>query len=204
MSLQAVKRVKTTTWPERHAETFSQLADRLRRLGVDRPVVLEVGPGAVSWFLHKRLAEGEGERLSPMANRYRAVLRNVDSLIRRIPGVSLYSYEPGELLRVLGEEVQLIVTDISERVIDAVGRQYPQLTARVFDFSAGPYDRPVDVVVCLCVLVRAADPRGMFANLYRSLRPGAVLVMDVRSVTQFRPDEMILENLGGQLWRKPA
>lgn len=198
------RQVQTTSWPKRHSGTFSELADWITRLDVRSPTVLEVGPGAMTGFLGRRLRAGEGRDLSWCANRWRATLRNMDSILRRIPWISLHSYEPGELLEILPAGSQLIVTDISHRVIETIRRQYPQAEAEVFDFAAGQFSRAVDVVVCLCVLVRAERGKEMFANLYRSLRPGGLMVMDNRSCTNFGADDMRLEKVAGQIWRKPT
>ncbi|NLX04793.1 MAG: hypothetical protein GXY33_06590 [Phycisphaerae bacterium] len=198
------RRVKTTTWPQRHEGTFAALGEHLRRLGVAGPRVLEVGPGATSRWLASRLAPGEGERLSAAGNRWRAFLRNLDSLVRRLPGAELQSYEPGELWSVLPEGSSLIVTDISRRVVEAVGRQYPHVEARVLDLSREALSPPADAVVCLCVLVRAESPRPIFENLCRSLRTGGLLAIDQRSVRQFAPSDFPFEQLGPQIWRKNA
>lgn len=171
--------------------------------GMSCPTVLEVGPGAVTTWLRDWLRPGEGRELSWAQNRYRALLRNLDGLLRRLPGAPLCSYEPGELRDYLPAGAKRIVADISPAVIEAVGRQYPDVTARVFDFAAAAYPEPVDVIVCLCVLVRARAPERIFANLYRSLKDGGLLVMDHRSCTTFNPSGLPLKKLAGQVWRKP-
>jgi SAM-dependent methyltransferase len=196
--------VNTTTWPERHNGTFGELAGRLEAAGNLAPTVLEVGPGAVTRFLRDRLRPGEGAELSWLANRYRAFLRNLDGLLRRIPAISLCSYEPGELREALPAGAKLIVTDISPAVIEAIRRQYVDVETTVFDFAARPYGAPVDVIVCLCVLVRTAAPQAIFSNLYHSLKNGGLLVMDHRSCTTFNAAGLPLEELTPQIWRKPV
>jgi len=198
------RQLSTTTWPQRHVTTFAELTHWIKKLGMDAPTVLEVGPGAVSAILAGHLAAGEGSDLSWPANRWRAVLRNLDSIFRRLPGTALHSYEPGELLQVLPQGSTLTVVDISERVIDAIRKQYPQVQTCLFDFSTGRFDRTVDVIVCLCVLVRAAEGREIFSNLYNSLRPGGLLVIDNRSCTKFVSAGTPLEKLASQIWRKSA
>jgi SAM-dependent methyltransferase len=113
------------------------------------------------------------------------------------------SYEPGELGKVLPAGARHIVSDISSAVVEAVGRQYPAVEACVYDFAEHPYPVPADAIVCLCVLVRAREPRKIFRNLYQSLKPGGLLVMDNRSCTHFGGPEFPLERLSGQVWRKP-
>lgn len=197
-------RLGTTTWPERHSATFAALGHCLARLDISTPTVLNVGSGAVSAFLSHRIAPGEGDQLSWLANRWRAGLRNLDSVLRQVPSIRLHSYEPGELLDVLPKDAKLIVTDINPRVVDAITAQYPRIDARIFDFSANPFDQLVDVVVCLCVLVRANNAAEIFANLYNSLRPGGLIVMDNRSLTSFSASyETPVEELTDHIWRKP-
>jgi len=202
MNRRNTKRLYTTTWPERHAETFAELATWLETLDIIRPRVLHVGPGAVSACLRNRLAAGEGHRLSWPANRWRAVLRNIDSIIRHIPAMPLHSYEPGELQKALPQGSKLIVADINRRVIDAVSSQYPNLETRVLDFATEIFTPQVDVIVCLCVLVRTDAAKHLFANLYSSLKPAGLMVMDNRSVTNFSSHDTPLDKLAGQIWRK--
>ncbi len=201
--LSMARQVNATTWPRRHEGTFGDLGQWLEKLGMASPAVLEIGPGAVTTILRDRLRPGEGEKLSWLANRYRAFLRNLDGLLRRIPGVTLCSYEPGELAAVLPTGSKHFVCDISSAVIEAIAVQYPGVKACVYDFSAGPFGESVDVIVCLCVLVRAREPKAIYANLYRSLKPGGLLVMDNRSCTSFGTPEMPVEKLAPQVWRKP-
>ncbi len=203
MSKNERRKICSTTWPGRHDGTFAELRKLLDEKGVTAPVVLEVGPGAASKYLAGMLASGDGEKLSPLANRWRAVLRKVDGLIRRIPNCPLHSYEPGELLKFLPAGAKLTVADISEPVIRAIEKQYPQVCARVIDFTCEKMDAPVDVVVCFCVLTRAMRPREIFENLYQSIRPGGVLVMDARSRKSFSSAEHVLEEMTGHIWRKP-
>ena len=196
--------VHTTTWPQRHRETFGELAVWLKALKLESPTVLEVGPGAATRLLSRHIRAGEGQDLSWWANRLRAGLRNLDGLLRRLPWTALYSYEPMELRDVLPSGSKLIVADISTRVIEAIRKQSPDVEARVFDFSARAFDRPVDVVVCLCVLVRAAEGNKMFSNLYHSLKPGGLFVIDNRSRSNFGTGDLPLERLSSQVWRKPG
>ena len=192
----------TTTWPQRHDNTFSVLAEILRESKPDSPVILEIGPGAVSRMLSRSLACGEGENLPWIENRWRAILRNIDGILRRLPGIKLSSYESGELIRALPECEKIFVADISPNVISAIQEQYPGVEANVFDFARAKFDPPVDVVVCLCVLVRASEPEKMFANIYHSLKPNGILVMDNRSCSRFNTGELPLKKLTNQIWRK--
>ncbi len=196
-------KLSTTTWPRRHENTFKQLAECIERFGIERPTILEVGPGATSNVFRNILAGGEGENLSFFANRFRAFLRNIDSLIRHIPFVGLHSFEPGELLGAVPKDSRVIVTDINPKVIKAISKQYPQVDAQVKDFSVSPLEEPVDIIVCLCVLVRAQNPAIIFRNLYNSLKKGGIFVIDNRSKTKFSDDRTEgMERLYPQIWRK--
>ncbi len=198
-----MSKLSTTTWPARHKQTFQQLAEYVDKFGMKSPTVLEVGPGASSALLKNLLAEGEGENLSFIANRLRAGLRNIDSLLRHIPFVGLHSFEPGELMDVLPSQAKLVVADINPRVVKAIAKQYPQVDARVHNFAQSPLDVQVDVIVCLCVLVRAAEPKVIFKNLYESLKQGGLFVIDNRSRTNFGSPSEPLVKLAAQIWRKP-
>lgn len=192
----------TTTWPQRHENTFSELAEILRKSGIDSPRILEIGPGAVSRILSRSLACGEGENLSTLGNRWRALLRNIDSILRRLPGVKLSSYEPGELIHAIPKNAEIFVADISPNVISAISEQYPNVQAQVFDFAKNKFDPPLDVVVCLCVLVRAPEPEKMFTNIYHSLKHNGILVMDNRSCSNFNTCNLPLKKLTNQTWQK--
>ena len=196
------RHVSTTTWPDRHGATFGELRNYLRQNNISTPLVLEVGPGATTQVLRDYLAAGEGKDLSWFKNRYRSFLRNVDGALRRIPSMPLCSYEPGELETYLPEGSRQIVTDISPSVIQAIEKQYPRIEARVFDFSLAPYETQVDIIVCLCVLVRAQEPEKIFSNLYSSLKSGGLMVMDSRSRTSFASPHHTLEKITSQIWRK--
>jgi SAM-dependent methyltransferase len=195
----------TTTWPKRHTATFLELSRWLNQSALtDSPKVLEIGPGAVSCWLKDRLSAGEGHELSWLANRYRAFLRNLDGIIRRLPYVDLTSYEPAELLSVLPKKISLYVADISPNVIAAIKKQYPNVHASVFDFTKQSFSPRMDAIVCLCVLVRAEKPEVMFEKIYDSLKPGGILVMDNRSCSNFNRKKLPLKPLTSQLWQKPS
>lgn len=204
MNQSTKRKVQSTTWPLRHEETFTSFSSHLSQIG-SQPAVLEVGPGAATKFLSPYYpAAGIGEKLSWFEGRKRFILRKLDSVLRRIPGIELCSFEPGELRRFMPESVRHFVADISAEVIGAISKQYPQVKATVYDFSQGPFSEKVDAIVCLCVLVRAKDAKILYANLYKSLNPGGLLVMDNRSVRSFGAPEFPLEPLANQVFRKPA
>jgi hypothetical protein len=203
MILREKRQVCATTWPQRHRGTFTEFGQWLAKGNLSAPTILEVGPGAVTTLLYNQLRPGEGSKLSWWANRYRAFLRNLDGLLRRLPNLELKSYEPGELQTVLPAGAKHIVADISSAVVEAIHNQYPAVEACVYDFAENTYPIPVDGIVCLCVLVRAREPKKIFKNIYLSLKPGGLLVMDNRSCTSFGGPEFPLEKLAGQIWRKP-
>lgn len=197
------RRVKSTTWPSRHRDAFTRFVQCLSQLQTHTPTVLEVGPGAATKFLapfYPDPDDGDGSRW--LKARWRALIRKTDSLLRCIPGIELHSFEPGELQRVLPANVDFHVADISKEVIKAVQKQYPNLHARLHDFSCDTFPIRVDAIICICVLVRAKEGKKLFENLYNSLEPGGLLVMDNRSVRSFGGPEYPLECLSNQLFRK--
>jgi SAM-dependent methyltransferase len=197
------RQVKTTTWPLRHEETFTQFRHYLSETQQSTPAVLEVGPGAATKLLAPFYpAPRKGKRLPWLAGHWRFLIRKFDSVLRRIPGIELCSFEVGELRVFLPEDVNHHVADISAEVITAVQKQYPEVTARVHDFSNNLYPQTLDAVVCLCVLVRAKEPQKLFENIYNSLKPGGLLVMDNRSVRLFGGEDFPLESLSNQVFRK--
>ncbi|MFI4957461.1 MAG: class I SAM-dependent methyltransferase [Gammaproteobacteria bacterium] len=197
------RNVKTTTWPLRHTDTFTRLSGYLSERGLNTPVVLEVGPGAATKILSPYYpSEHDGRTLSWVERRWRTFLRKIDSIIRRIPNIELYSFEPGELRGFLPKDVRQIVADISAEVITAIQKQYPNVEATVFDFSTKPFKEQTDAIVCLCVLVRTREPKKIFKHLYDTLKPGGILVMDNRSVNAFAGPECTLKPLSFQIWQK--
>jgi hypothetical protein len=199
------RQVRTTTWPSRHDDTFTRFIHCLCESGINTLTILEVGPGAATKLLAPYYpAPNKGEKLPWLATRWRLLIRRFDSLLRRIPGIELCSFEPGELQCLLPAYVNHHVADISLEVIAAIQKQYPEVNARVHDFSRTPYPESLDAIVCLCVLVRAKKPKKLFEHLYKSLKPGGLLVMDNRSVRSFGGPEYPLESLSNQLFRKPV
>lgn len=199
------RQVKTTTWPSRHDDTLTRFVDCLSSMNVNNLTVLEVGPGAATKFLAPYYpAPDKGETLPWLATRWRFLIRRFDSLLRRIPGIELCSFEPGELQCLLPAYVNHHVADISLEVIAAIQEQYLRVNARVHDFSRSPYPESLDAIICLCVLVRAKKPKMLFKHLYKSLKPGGLLVMDNRSVRSFGGPEYPLQSISNQLFRKPV
>lgn len=197
--------LKTTTWPSRHEGTFARFVQYLRESHINQPTILEIGPGAVTKLLAPFYPVPDpGEPLPWLASRWRLLIRKIDSVLRRIPGIELTSFEPGELHCVLPTDVKLHVTDISPRVIAAIQKQYPGVSACVHDFSRSPYPESLDAIICLCVLVRANEPKKLFKYLYKNLKSGGILVMDNRSIRSFGGSEYPLESLSNQLFRKPG
>lgn len=199
------RQVGTTTWPSRHDDTLIRFVHCLCESGINTLTILEVGPGAATKLLAPYYpASNKGEKFPRLATHWRLLIRRLDSLLRRIPGIELCSFEPGELQCLLPAYVNHHVADISQQVIAAIQKQYPEVNARIHDFSRTPYPESVDAIVCLCVLVRAKKPKKLFEHLYKSLKPGGLLVMDNRSVRSFGGPEYPLESLSNQLFRKPA
>lgn len=204
-NLSAARNLQTTTWPSRHEDTFTRFVHKLCEQRINKPTVLEVGPGAATKLLAPYYpVPYKGEPLPWLASRWRFLIRKMDSVLRKIPGVELCSFEPGELQRLLPASVKHHVADISPRVIAAIQKQYPGVSACVHDFARSPYPKRLDAIICICVLIRANEPKKIFEHLYTSLKPGGLLVMDNRSRRSFGGSEYPLESLSNQLFRKPG
>lgn len=193
--------VGSTSWHNRHLARFRRLAELLRVRGPANPVVMIVGPGAVTPFAAHLLNNAE-RTTSTLRKLIGDAARYGDQALRRIPGMPLRSLEPCELESVLTLPHRLVVIDRSQRILDAVGRQLPPAECHCCDIS---FQRPpvdADVLVAFNVICRLEDPGAGIANVVSALRPGGWLLMDDRSadgrIDRF-PDIRPIES---KIWRR--
>lgn len=172
----------STSWHHRHLASFQTLNELLLAEAVERPIVLIVGPGGVSQLAAPFLNDSaDGD-----ASRFRRLLgdlaRYSDHLLRRIPRMPLASLEPMELTRSLTMPHELVVADLSQRVLAAIARDLPGTTCHCVDISFQPLPLTADVVVAFNVICRLEEQaaRGM-AGVAAAVRPGGWLLMDDRS-----------------------
>lgn len=173
--------VGSTSWHNRHLACFQRLNELLRTETVERPVVIIVGPGAVTcaaaWLLN--------DAAVPQPPRLRKLIgdaaRYGDQVLRRIPGMPLRSLEPVEVESVLTMPHRLVVVDCSQRVLSAVARSLPRAECHQVDITAQPLPVQADVLIAFNVICRLNDPPAGMARVVAAVRPGGLLLMDDRS-----------------------
>jgi hypothetical protein len=173
--------VGSTSWHNRHLTCFRKLNELLCAEAVERPVVVIVGPGAVTraagWLLNDAAA-AHPLRLRKLLG---DAARYGDQVLRRIPGLRLRSLEPVEVESSLAMPHRLVVVDCSRRVLAAVSRGLPHAECHQVDIAGQPLPVQGDVVIAFNVICRLDDPPAGMARVAAAVRPGGWLLMDERS-----------------------
>jgi SAM-dependent methyltransferase len=175
--------VGSTSWHNRHLVCFQRLDELMSRDAAGHPVVMIVGPGAVT-----RAAAGLlNDDANPQASKPRKwigdLARYADQLLRRIPPMPLRSLEPVELESALSVPHRLVVVDRSRRVLAAVARDVPHAECHCLDITFLPLPTAADVVVAFNVICRLDDQPAGMAHVAAAVRPGGWLLIDDRSAT---------------------
>ena len=173
--------VGSTSWHHRHHAYFRQLNEILSREGPAEPVVLIVGPGAVTRMAAPFLNDAAVPQRSRLRELIGDAARYADQVLRRIPGVPLRSLEPVELEQVLTCRHRLVVVDRSRRVLAAVARDLAAAEGHCVDITREPLPTQADVVVAFNVICRLDDPAAGMRHIAEAVRPGGWLLIDDRS-----------------------
>ena len=112
----------STSWHHRHLTSFQTLNELLLAEVIEKPTVLIVGPGGVSQLASPFLNDSADADASKIRRLVGDAARYSDHLLRRIPGMPLASLEPMELTRSLTMPHELVVADLSQRVLAAIAR----------------------------------------------------------------------------------
>jgi len=194
----------STTWAHRHHGPFRRLGELLRADGLEAPLVVDIGPGAVcralAWLFPRHI-ESEGSWLQ---RRRRSLARRLDTLLRRLPWTKLQTFEPIELSAVLPEHHRLVVIDAHARVLQAARDALPGVACCQVDIGCEPIPYRADVIVCYNVLPVLADGPRAFGHVLAALKPGGLLLIDNRSLRQFAPQAAPLERIDAKIHRKLA
>ena len=173
--------VGSTSWHNRHLGFFRKLNELLVAEAVDRPVVMIVGPGAVTrataWLLNDA-AVSQPSRLRKLIG---DAARYADQVLRRVPMTRLRSLEPVEVESSLTMPHRLVVVDCSQRILIAVAESLPHAECHLVDIAAQPLPVEADVLIAFNVICRLDDPAGGMARVTAAVRPGGWLLMDERS-----------------------
>ncbi len=173
--------VGSTSWHNRHLACFRRLAELLARARLVNPMVIVVGPGAVTRLMAPLLnnaARADRGRLRELIG---DAARYADQVLRRIPLLPLRSLEAVELRSTLALPHRLFVVDRSRRVLAAVARDVPGAECHCVDIATTPLPVSGDVVVAFNVICRLDDPSAGMARVAAAVRPGGWLLIDDRS-----------------------
>jgi len=182
--------VGSTSWHHRHLSAFHKLDELLRADGATRPVIVLIGPGAVTRLTAPLLSDG-ARRAGPVRQIVADLARYADQIVRRVPWAALRSLEPVELRAVLSMPFELTVVDRSARVLEAVARDLPDARRLQRDIAAhpimlAPTDASAvpflaDVVIAFNVICRSSDPPQAMRHVVDVIRPSGYLLVDDRS-----------------------
>ena len=182
--------VGSTSWHNRHLGYFRRLGELLA--GPARPVVLIVGPGAVT-RLTAPLLNDSARPGSAIRKLIGDAARYSDQLLRRIPGMPLRSLEPLEVEAALKIDHDLIVADRSRRVLAAVARDVPTARCVPCDLSLGGPGVVADAVIAFNIVCRLERPAEGMRHLIDCVRPGGLLLIDDRSAEAHLPKSQFVE-----------
>lgn len=173
--------VGSTSWHNRHLACFQELNLILSREGPPEPIVLIVGPGAVTRIAALLLNDAGGRPRSRRRKLIGDAARYADQVLRRIPGLPLRSLEPVELAGALTCRHRLVVADRSRRVLAAVKRDLPGAELHCVDIARERLPFEADVVVAFNVICRLDDPLTGMRNVADAVQRGGWLLVDDRS-----------------------
>ncbi len=192
----------STTWADRHHQSFHRLSELLQARGSTAPLVLDIGPGAVAAILAGLFPGQAGAELSARQRWRRSLARRLDMLLRRVPWIKLHTFEPVELSRVLPPDHRLVVIDSSDRVLRAVQRALPQAQCHRLDICRRAIPYRADVIVCYNVLTLLPDGAKAFRHLLDALAGGGLLLIDNRSIDRLAKASTPLERVDDKIHLK--
>lgn len=173
--------VGSTSWHNRHLESFRRLNDLLAASSPQTYRIMVVGPGAVTRLLAPLL----NDSTQPHRNRCRKLIGDIarygDQVLRRLPLMPLRSLEPLELRAALVVPHHLVIVDRSKRVLAASARDLPRTECHRVDLNRGPLPGQADIVVAFNVICRLPRPAVGMAVVAEAVRPGGWLLVDDRS-----------------------
>ncbi|MFH1419626.1 MAG: methyltransferase domain-containing protein [Planctomycetota bacterium] len=173
--------VGSTSWHNRHLACLRSLNKILLREGTVRPIVLVVGPGAVTRIAAWLLNDAAMSDVSGLRKLIGDAARYGDQLLRRLPIMPLRSLEPVEVEETISIEHRLVVADTSGRVLSAVASELPQAECHRVDISCEPLPTRAEVVIAFNVVCRLDDPAAGIRHLVEAVRPGGWMLIDDRS-----------------------
>lgn len=101
----------------------------------------------------------------------------------------LVCLEAGEIEAAVTVPHELIVADVSPRVLDAVRRTLPQARCHRVDLSKEPLPFSADVIIAFNVLSRIEDGAAAIRHVLAGLKSGGLLLMDDRSAGRLLPKD---------------
>ena len=191
----------STSWPRRHWKTFERLAPLMDQFAT-QPRVIIVGPGGVTRLMARWLPHQTAVRPSRIRRTLRNLPRVFDQCLRRVPFLPLVSLEPGELIQILNRPFELVVVDISSRILNAIKKDFPQ--AKCFQLDLAKTSIPVmgHVVIAYGVITRTSDPPAAMVHVIEATQPGGLLVTDDRSAQNWLPGPPFFKVVDEQIYQR--
>jgi len=195
--------VGSTSWHNRHIESFQRLDALLREHGAPNPRVMIVGPGGVTRLAAPLLNDAARSRASAVRKRIGDLARYADQALRRIPLMPIVSLEPIEVERALTLPHRLVVVDRSRRVLAAVRRDLPHAECYDCDLVAEPLPVTADVVIAFNIVCRLEDPAAGMRHLEDAVCPRGWLLIDDRSAAAHWPHRTAFDPVARKIHRRP-
>lgn len=175
--------LKTTTWKDRNIDNLELTCKFARKMGMDRPLIYNFGPGGSVKFMAGNLPRGNTASLA----RGERFLRVFESFLRKTGLFGLTTNEPLEIARIFEplSPREIMVFDREIKVIRAVRNLPPQslngidVNAALKDMQQGPVDGLADIVVALNIVSRNRDRDRIMQNIAASTKVGGLICINI-------------------------
>ncbi len=175
--------LKTTTWKDRNIDNLELTLEFAQKMGMERPVIYNYGPGGSVKFLAGNLPRGNTASLG----RGQRLLRLFESFLRKTGLFGLTTNEPKEIARIFEplSPREIMVFDREIKVIRAV-RNLPReslngiaMYAALKDLQQGPVDGLADIVIALNIVSRNRDRERIMQNIAASTKVGGLICINI-------------------------
>lgn len=173
----------TTTWRGRNRHRLERARDVAIDLRLNKPVIIDYGPGGAVDFLLDWLPSGDKSEWNTLDKLQRVVVKLAESALRKTNLFYLETSEPEEisyLFRDLSPE-RIYVVDKERKIIDAVIRMVERnglpipISYQVLDIKHYQFEQQGDIVVAYNIVQRTADPAKSLEHIARTTRIGGLL-----------------------------
>jgi hypothetical protein len=174
--------LNTTTKINRNLEFLAKAKEVVSQNGIDKPVILELGPGGIVDYFKNLMTTVtyKDDFVSRLKNR---ILRLTECALRKTNLFELYTFEPIELYSSLSSlnPAKVIVVDIEKKVLDGAKRVVSKAgLIDKFEFLEQDLSKDCslpssDLVIAYNLLIKFKNPNHVLDLIAASLCSGGVL-----------------------------